>query len=320
MHRDWVMAIEALNAGISRFWVQLISALLTNGYLKGFITGKIYTGVTKHVCVPTLNCYSCPGALFSCPVGAVQVILAGGGGLDPSASHTIKERIFGILSGTPLFVVGFLTIVGGIFGRASCGWICPFGWLQDMLYSIPSRKIAAPKAMRSLKYVFLLVTVVLLPLLWVDKTGLSAPTFCEFICPAGTLEGGILLPLLNPDLRGMLGKLFAWKFFLLVAFLVLMVYFTRPFCSWICPLGAFLGPFNKVSVYQLGFAKDKCVHCGMCDRVCPTNLKVVDELDCNDCVRCLECAKVCSRGLIKFEAFGKAENTELSENSSQTNS
>ena len=52
--------------------IQLYAALLTNANLKGFGTGYIYIGDTKYACVPGMNCYSCPGAVGACPLGALQ--------------------------------------------------------------------------------------------------------------------------------------------------------------------------------------------------------------------------------------------------------
>ncbi|MFZ2955830.1 MAG: 4Fe-4S binding protein [Candidatus Ozemobacteraceae bacterium] len=285
---------------IKRLWVQLISTLLMNANVKGFFTGSIYKGNGKYVCVPVLNCYSCPGALGSCPVGAVQSVIAGSGGLDPTAIHTWGERFRAILSGTPLYVIGLLTIVGSLVGRATCGWCCPFGFLQDLLHRLPGPKAVAPTFLRYGKYLFLIVTVVLLPLFMVDQFGGGEPTFCKLVCPAGTLQGGILLPLLNPNLRSMLGKLFAWKMLVLIAILLLAVIFRRPFCGWICPLGAFLAPFNRVSCIRISVSPEGCVHCGRCDRVCPTGLSVLKEIDGPDCIRCLECSRMCPAHCIRI--------------------
>ena len=94
-------------------------AALTNGYLIGFVKGKIFTGKTKQLCVPGLNCYSCPGALGSCPIGSLQATLG---------SRDYKFAFY---------VVGFLMIVGALVGRFVCGWLCPFGLIQDLLYKIP---------------------------------------------------------------------------------------------------------------------------------------------------------------------------------------
>jgi polyferredoxin len=282
-----------------RTWVQGVTAVLTNAWLKGFVSGNIYDGPIKHVCVPTLNCYSCPGALFACPVGAVQVVLSAGGGLDPTAIHTWRDKLLNMLSGTPLLVIGLLTAVGALVGRASCGWACPFGWLQDLAQRVPGPKWTAPRFLRFGRYLVLLVLVILMPLFWVDAMGYSDPAFCKYLCPAGTLEGGILLPLLKPELRALLGKLFAWKLSILVFFLLAMVVWRRPFCSWACPLGAFLGPFNRVSAVRLEFDADACVHCGRCSKVCPSGLDVEKELDTAECVRCLECVEVCPKHLIR---------------------
>lgn len=286
-----------------RLLVQLVASLVTNANLKGFFTGKIYDGVLKRGCVPTLNCYSCPGALFSCPVGAAQVTFSSGGTAEPAGPvPTLRERLWNVLSGTPWFVIGFLTAVGAIAGRATCGWLCPFGLLQDLLHRLPTPKWRPPKAMRLLKYLCLVVLVVLMPLFWVDSFGYSEPAYCKYLCPAGTLQGGILLPLLNPDLRGVLGKLFAWKMTVLALFLATMVFVARPFCSWACPLGAFLAPFNRASLLRLHVEADRCVQCGACRKVCVAGLDPVTELDSGDCVRCLECARVCPLHLIRVEA------------------
>ena len=57
--------------GRFRLLIQLLAAAFFNGYAAGFLRGKIFTGKTKLLCVPVLNCYACPGALGSCPIGAM---------------------------------------------------------------------------------------------------------------------------------------------------------------------------------------------------------------------------------------------------------
>ena len=52
--------------------VQLYTALLYNANIKGFFSGRIYRGASKNLCVPGMNCYSCPGAIGSCPLGSLQ--------------------------------------------------------------------------------------------------------------------------------------------------------------------------------------------------------------------------------------------------------
>lgn len=271
-----------------RFWAQAVATFASNAYLTGFKSGNIYTGALKHGCVPSLNCYSCPSALFSCPIGAIQVIVSGAGGLDLTA----------IVTSIPFLVIGFLSLIGGVVGRAACGWVCPFGWFQELLNKIPSPKFNGPVFLKYLKYFILIVFVFLLPAFWLDEYDGGSPTFCKYICPAGTLEGGLPLAVLQPGLRSQLGWLFAWKASLLALIIVLAVFFKRPFCRWVCPLGAFYGPFNKVSLYKLEFDKACCIECGACSRNCPVSLDVPRELDSAECLHCLECVDACPKTLI----------------------
>ena len=59
--------------------VQAGWGILTNAYVNGFLPGNpmIYQGPLKQLCVPGMNCYSCPGALGSCPIGSMQAIFDG---------------------------------------------------------------------------------------------------------------------------------------------------------------------------------------------------------------------------------------------------
>lgn len=131
----------------------------------------------KNVCVPGLNCYSCPGARGACPIGSLQAVIG---------SWNFKMAYY---------VAGFLIFVGALLGRLVCGFLCPFGLIQDLLNKIPFpkkiRTFRGDKLLRKLKYVIFLVFVILLPMFVVDIMGQGAPYFCKLICPAGTLEGGI---------------------------------------------------------------------------------------------------------------------------------
>ncbi len=264
-----------------RRWVQIGSTVVGNGYIKGFKTGDIYQGPLKKGCVPFLNCYSCPGALFSCPIGAIQnAVSEANGKFDINA--------------IPFLVIGFLMLIGSLIGRAICGWSCPFGFLQDLINKIPSKKFKGYNWLKYIKYVVLVLFVFILPVFWLDDFGYSAgPTFCKYICPTGTFEGGIPLVSLQAGLRSMCGNLFIWKTSLLVLLLLLAVFFKRPFCRWICPLGAFYAPFNKISLKQIKIKKEACVKCGKCSKACPMDLNVPEEINTGDCIRCFDCKKEC---------------------------
>lgn len=264
--------------------VQLAAAALSNGYLAGFAKGSIYTGGTKAVCVPVLNCYSCPGALGACPIGSLQTAVGG------------------VRGHFPFYVLGLLMLFGVVLGRVVCGFLCPFGLVQDLLHKIPSPKLRLPEKLhcsaRYLKYLVLVVLVVGLPILTGAETGASVPYFCKFLCPAGTLGGGIPLLAGDPILRGLAGVLFHWKLFVLVIILLASVFLSRPFCRYLCPLGAFYGLFNRFSFYRMSLDRARCVGCGKCEAVCPMAVEVTKDIDSPECIRCGECRRSCPTGAI----------------------
>ena len=253
--------------------------LVTNSFFEGFKTGKIYSGELKQLCVPGMNCYSCPGAKGSCPIGALQAVIG-----SPKYKFSY-------------YVVGFLFFVGALIGRGVCGYLCPFGLVQDLLHKIPFVKkietFKGDRPLRKAKYLILLVFVILLPLFLVDIIGQGAPYFCKLICPVGMLEGGIPLVWMNSSMRGAIGFLYAWKDLILLLTILLSVIIYRPFCKYICPLGAIYSLFNSVSFFRYTLDHQKCIHCGRCKAVCEMQCDPVQ--NCNDleCIRCGKCKNVC---------------------------
>ena len=234
--------------------VQLCWTALTNGYAAGFAKGTIYKGELKSVCVPGLNCYSCPGAFGSCPIGSLQAVLG-------DRNHWFS-----------FYVVGFLLLVGAVLGRFVCGWLCPFGLVQDLLHKIPfpkkRKRLPGDRVLKYLRYVVLVGFVIVLPLTVLDVVGQGSPWYCKYICPSGTLFAGIPLVASNPALQSALGWIFNWKVAILVVLLLLSVVVYRPFCRYLCPLGAIYGLFNPIAFYRYEVDKDKCVDCGLCARAC----------------------------------------------------
>lgn len=262
---------------------QLTSALLANGYLPGFLQGRIFTGASKAVCVPMLNCYSCPGALGSCPIGALQAVLGRGS--------------------VPFYVLGTLMLFGLVLGRAICGLLCPFGLVQDLLQKLPFRKRELPlrldRALRWVKYVVLALLVVILPASVAAAQGIAPPFFCEWLCPAGTLGGALPLMATNPSLRALAGVLFSWKLAVLVAIVALAVIIPRPFCRYLCPLGAFYSFFNRVSLVQLQLNRARCSGCGHCAKACPMALTPHKTPQSGECIRCGACARQCPQSALR---------------------
>jgi len=264
--------------------IQTVFTAVTNGYYQGFAHGRIYQGDLKNMCLPGLNCYSCPGALGSCPIGSLQAVA--------------DDRRFSV----SFYVLGFLAVAGVLMGRFVCGWLCPFGLFQDLLDRIPFvkkiRHFRADRYLKWLKYIILLVFVMILPMFFVNDFGQGEPWFCKYICPSGTLMAGWPLLLLNEGLRKAAGFLFVWKSFILVMLIFLSVVIYRPFCRWLCPLGAIYGMFNKVSFYRYYVDKNKCTECGECEKVCKLGIQMYNNPDSTECIRCGECMKECLEGAI----------------------
>ena len=264
--------------------IQAAATLATNIHLPNFTKGGIYQGAGKAVCVPGLNCYSCPAASGACPIGAFQSVV---GSSKFSFSY---------------YVTGTLILIGVLLGRFVCGFLCPFGWLQELLHKIPSKKLSTKKLkpLTYIKYAVLLFAVVLLPVLVVNDVGMGDPFFCKYICPQGVLEGAIPLSIMNVGIRSALGKLFTWKLAILIAVAVLSILFFRPFCKWVCPLGAFYGLMNKVSLLGIQVDQCKCVSCGTCAKVCKMDVDVTRTPDHAECIRCGKCVGACPADAIGF--------------------
>ena len=260
-----------------RWKIQLGAALASNPFLMNVLHGKISRGNLKAVCVPGLNCYSCPAAAASCPIGALQAVIG-------SSKFQFAY-----------YIAGFLLLVGALLGRVVCGFLCPFGWFQELLHKLPTKKFSTKRLriLTCLKYVILLLFVIILPMTVVNEVGMGDPFFCKYICPAGILEGGLPLSLANASIRASLGRLFTWKSCILLGIAALSVFFYRPFCKWLCPLGAFYGLCNGISVYRLQVDADKCTACGSCSRVCRMDVDVFRTPNHAECIRCGDCAAAC---------------------------
>lgn len=268
---------------LKRSYVQLIAAVLYNCNIKGFAEANIYQGNIKGLCVPGLNCYSCPGAIGACPLGSLQTGLL-------SSRYKV-----------PYYILGTLLLFGLFLGRFICGWICPFGFIQELIYKIPSKKIRKNKVTGSLtylKYIILVIFVIAIPLLKL------VPGFCKYICPVGTLEGGIFFTYMDPAIRKITGLLFTWKVFLMIIILLICVFCYRMFCRFLCPLGAIYSFFNPIAFLGIKVDDKKCIHCNRCVKNCRMDVRHVCD---RECIQCGDCIKHCPVDAI---CFGTAKNRE----------
>jgi len=274
---------------MKRRFFQIGILVVSNSYIGSFFYNNIYQGWFKGVCVPFMNCYGCPLAVMSCPIGTLQ--------------H------FVIIKAIPFLLIGFIGIIGLTVGRMTCGWLCPFGFFQEMLYKIKTKKFYPRKVFSYSKYV-ILIGLTLLVAFWVGE-----PWFCK-LCPVGSLEASIPLVLWNPtgdifteggSIIARVGLLFYTKLFILSALVSAAIFVHQPFCRYICPMGAIWSVFNKFSLFQMHARTDTCAFFYECHEGCPMEVHVHQSPNDLDCTRCLECTKWKCKS-IKFKMVWASNN------------
>ena len=239
-----------------RFWVQF-------AFLAAWLAPLRYF----RICSPVFHCYACPLAAFGCPLGVLAQF---------SALHVI-----------PFVTIGILVIVGAFMGTMVCGWMCPFGLLQDLAAKVPWRKFQLPSWVGYGRYVMLGVTVLAIPYFF----GEDHILFICRICPAGALEAGV------PGMvqQAMANEPVVWpsmvKLVILGVFLVAIFLVKRPWCRIFCPLGGIFSLFNRVSVVFMGLNKEACTQCNRCHTLCDINVKPDQQPNDTSCIRCYDCTK-----------------------------
>lgn len=230
----------------------------------------------KWLCNPVLSCHSCPLSWFACPIGVLV--------------HYCGYHVF------PFLALGTVLLIGVLLGRLLCGWMCPFGFLQDLLHRIPSPKLFLPRWTNKIKYLVLILMVFLIPFLLGEETMYS---FCR-ICPASALQ--VTIPHLITAGFGTVTIATIVKLAILVGVLVLVVFSSRAFCKLFCPIGALLAPLNLISYWTVKLPTENCISCKRCDRACITDAepssRIAEGIPPNralECVVCHECQPVCPK-------------------------
>jgi polyferredoxin len=241
-------------------------------------------GVRWHtMCSPVFHCYACPLATFACPIGVIAQ--------------------FGALHIFPFIAIGLLVAVGAAFGSLVCGWVCPFGFLQDLVARAPTPKFDLPKVAGHFRYVMLIGTVLAIPYFF----GEGHPLFVCRICPAGALEAAV------PNMVGqaIAGQEVIWpnalKLIILGLFLLAIFLMRRPWCRLLCPLGAIFSLFNRVSAFFLRFDADECTHCERCHQLCEYGIQPEKTPNDLNCIRCLECTQCSPQALTLGSIFERTQ-------------
>jgi len=254
---------------VSRRLAQVSALVLINlGFLNIWFA-DLNTGALRGICSPIFYCHSCPWATMACPLGVLI--------------NFSRLRI------VPFVTLGLLGLVGTLGGRLVCGWLCPFGLLQELLHKIPTRKFRIPAGLSYVKYALLVVFVFAVPFFWP-----GAPyTFCDG-CPSSVIESTIPWAFVaqwqvTPGMFGGFTPRFWIRISILVAVAIFVVPVSRGFCRVLCPLGAIFSLFNRFSLFRFGLVHAKCNNCGACAKWCPVDIDPVGQMNTAECIRCHEC-------------------------------
>jgi ferredoxin-type protein NapH len=241
-------------------------------------------GLRLHnICGPVFHCYACPLATFACPIGVIAQ--------------------FGAVQLFPFIAVGLLLTLGALFGSVICGWVCPFGLLQDLAAKVPVKKFKLPAWSGYFRYVVLVVAVLAVPYFFGEGHWL----FICRVCPAGALEKAV------PDMvsQAATGQSVVFpsgvKLSILAVFLVAIFISIRPWCRVLCPLGAIFAFFNRFSVFSMKLDEYKCTKCNRCRTLCSYGIEPDITPNSDRCIRCLECTKCGPAALAVGTVFDAAE-------------
>ena len=270
---------------IKRYLTQVVVAFLYNSKPFVKLEGKKLAVPVQDVCVPGLNCMHCRYSLAGCPLGIAQKAMRGGW-------ESVAWQVWGIL-----------VLIALIFGRMICGWACPIGFFQELLHKVPVPKINKNKFTRklaNLKYIVGVVLVLAIPYYTGHYTSNGISSFCATICPGLLLEAAILPKVLNGQWSALTSLFYNARFYWLLFLIITMLVVYRPFCRFLCPLGAVYGLFNKFSLMGIKVDKHKCVHCKVCRKVCKMDVKIAGD---RECISCGECLDKCPTKAISYNSF-----------------
>ncbi len=227
--------------------------------------GATGIGMT-HIIFPGLHCYACPLAVTICPIGLMQNLV-----------------VYGTF---PYFWIGAIVAYGLLAGRGFCGWFCPFGTLNDLL---SFRRVRISRPISYSKFVVLAGTVV-------AAWAFADTMFCK-ICPAASLEASIPYLFLGV---AHVNRPFVVHMITLGLTLLGMLLIARFWCRYLCPMGALLSLFNRVSFLHLTLDTSRCGRCSDCASSCPMGINPHEDHDDHNCIKCGECASACSFDALKL--------------------
>ncbi len=221
---------------------------------------------------------------------------------------TEKFLVFKTILVIPTFAVIITLIMYLILGRAFCGWVCPLDIYYTTVRKKELKKAMNGGVMKPLNYsinISLTFSLSLILTSLIVSSFTNVPVFTNYLHVINMLS----LVMSRISRLVVFGNLvwerldYAILFLIFTLFIdaVLTVRFPRFWCRRCCPTGLLYGIFNKFSLLTIKIKSDKCTRCGICDTVCPTEVKIVSKyIEMNkpairdlDCIKCIKCIDEC---------------------------
>ena len=285
-----------------------------------FFVGVIFNPrIILPILLPVMWTWGLPNATVGDAFTALQLML-GGWSLGSSV-------VF------PWLAIASFLIFGILVGKSLCGWVCPFGLIQDIVGFIKSRKLEISPAthggLTRLKYLILGIALLVSSTFSASKYlnlhgsyerafGIFAYAPFTVLSPAETLFSvlpkslhGFYLTFIEKSfveaLSGILylPPLFWLQVLILIGTIMLAAYVQRGWCRYFCPHGAIMAFMNRFSFIGLHRDPVKCAkgECRECVKACPMKVRILDlpwkKFSDPECIYCMKCADVCPNGAIR---------------------
>lgn len=224
----------------------------------------------------------------------------------------------------PFLEIAIIMLTAAIVGRGFCGWVCPFGFLQDILYRIPTPKYKPSyntnKELAQMKYIFLGFALLLSTWVGIAKwmgnasgliraLGVFSRAPWAVLDPATTLEAFIPWMFKNNVFAEIedITDIFSWNMFFwirmgfLVFVLILSIVIQRGYCRYICPMGALMALFSKYSLITMKINPVRYENIKECENLCPMGVRFPKggSIRSPECINCGVCASKCPNKAIK---------------------
>lgn len=249
--------------------------------------------------------------LLAFSIYSLRHIIFGGGvspsvdALCPFGGFETLYTFFATGNYVPRILISGLILAGGIiataifFKRGFCGWVCPFGTIQELLGKISKKKITIPEKFdRFAKYTKYLVLIAILVGTAITGT-LVFRNYDPFITFFHFGEGVIWG---TAETTGVY-----LTFAILVITLLLSIFIERAWCRYFCPLGATISIFSWMGLSKIKRNEKTCIDCKLCDKVCPARVNISTKKEVKDieCIDCMQCVDSCPKKSLSINILKK---------------